>query len=77
MSQPIRDQGGHLVFFSIGLKKQTRKRTYALRSCFLLSSVEFRTTVSEEKSKMSQPIIGQGGHCVFPIDLKHKLGRGR
>ena len=55
-------------FFSIGLKKQTRKRT--LRSCFLSSLVEFRTTVSEEKSKMSQPIRGQGGHCVFPIGRK-------
>ena len=27
--------------------------------------------VSEEKLKMSQQIIGQGGHFVFPIHLKN------
>ena len=32
--------------------------------------VEFRS-VSEEKSKMSQPIRGQGGHLVFPIGPKN------
>ena len=42
-----------------------------LRSCFLPSFVEFRSAVSEEKSKMSQPIRGQGGHLVFPIGLKN------
>ena len=26
--------------------------------------------MSEEKSKVSQPIRGQGGHFVFPINLK-------
>ena len=35
------------------------------------SFVEFRSAVSEEKSKMSQPIRGQGGHLVFPIDPKN------
>ena len=35
------------------------------RSCFLSSFVEFITAVLEEKSKMSQPIRGQGGHFVF------------
>ena len=30
----------------------------------------FRSAVSEEKSKMSQPIRGQGGHLVFPISPK-------
>ena len=42
-----------------------------LRSCFLSSFVEFRSVVSKEKSKMSQPIRGQGGHLVFPIDSKN------
>ena len=50
-------------------KTQTRKRM--LRSCFLSSFVEFRSAVSEEKSKMSQPIRGQGGHLVFPIGPKN------
>ena len=36
-----------------------------LRSCFLLSFIKFRSAVSEEKSKMSQPIRGQGGLLVF------------
>ena len=45
--------------------------------CFLSSFVEFCSAVSEEKSKMSQPIRGQGSHLVFPIgQKKHKLGRG-
>ena len=39
-----------------------------LRSCFLSSFVEFR---SEEKSKMSRPIRGQGGHLVFLISPKN------
>ena len=42
-----------------------------LRSCFLSSFVEFRSEVSEEKSKMSQPIRGQGGHLVFLIGPKN------
>ena len=42
-----------------------------MRSCFLSSYVEFRSAVSEEKSKMSQPIRGQGGHLVFPIRPKN------
>ena len=42
-----------------------------LRSCFLSSFVEFRSAVSEEKSKMSQPIRGQGGHLVFQIGPKN------
>ena len=41
-----------------------------LRSCFLSSFVEFCSAVSE-KSKMFQPIRGQGGHLVFPIGLKN------
>ena len=42
-----------------------------LSSCFLSSFVEFRSAVSEQKSKMSQPIRGQGGHLVFPIGPKN------
>ena len=38
----------------------------------------FSSAVSKEKSKMSQPVRGQGGHLVFFDRLeKHKLGRGR
>ena len=42
-----------------------------LRSCFLSSFIEFCSAVSEEKSKMSQPIRGQGGHLLFPIGPKN------
>ena len=115
MSQPIRGQGGHLVFpighknklgrgrwdlascqvslnsvqrfqrrsrkclsqsearaaifFRTARKTQTWWKT--LRSCFLSSFVEFRSAVSEEKSKMSQLIRGQGGCLVFPISPKN------
>ena len=37
----------------------------------LPSFFQFRSVVSEEKSKMSQPIRGQGGHLVFPIGPKN------
>ena len=43
----------------------------ALRSFFLSCFVEFRSAVFTEKSKMSQPIRGQGGHLVFPIGPKN------
>ena len=33
--------------------------------------VEFHSAVSEKKSKMTQPIWGQGGHLVFPIGPKN------
>ena len=68
MSRPIRGQGGHLVFRS-ARKRQTLYR--AFRSCFLSSVVEFRSGVSEEKSKMSQPIRGQDGHLFFSIGPKN------
>ena len=49
-----------------------------LGSCFQSSFVEFHSAVSEEKSKMSQPIRGQDSHLVFPIgQKKHKPGTGR
>ena len=58
-----------ILFLRSARKTQTWKRT--LRSCFLSSFVEFCSVVSEEKSKMSQPIRGQGGHFVFPIGPKN------
>ena len=57
-----------ILYFQSARKRQTWKRT--LRSCFLSSFVEFRSSVSEEKSKMSQPIRGKGGHLVFVIGPK-------
>ena len=69
MSQPIRGQGGHLVFSD---RSETHKLGRgAFRSCTLSSFVEFRSAVSEENSKMSQSIRGQGGHLVFPIGPKN------
>ena len=44
-----------------------------LRYCFLSSFIEFLSAVSEEKSKMSQPIRGQGSHLVIPIGLKNTI----
>ena len=41
------------------------------RSCFLSSFVEFHSALSEEKSKMSQPIRGQDDHLVFPNGPKN------
>ena len=58
-----------ILFFRSAQKTQTWYRT--LRSCFLSSFVDFRSAVSEEKSKMSQPIRGQGGHLFFPIGPKN------
>ena len=49
-----------------------------LRSCFLSNFFESRSAVSEEKSKMSQPIMGHGGHLFFTDLLeKHRLGKER
>ena len=117
MSQPIRGQGGHLVF-TIGPKNTnlvegveillpvkfrwipfsgfrgevenvSSNQRPGRPSCFSdrpekhklgrghwdLAScqrfVEFRSAVSEQKLKMSQPIRGQGGHLVFPIGPKN------
>ena len=38
---------------------------------FLSSFVGFCSALSEEKSKMSQPIRGQSGHLVVPIGPKY------
>ena len=41
---------------------------------FLSSFIAGHSGVSEEKSKMSQPIRSQDGHLIFPIGWKkHKL----
>ena len=61
-------QGGHLVF---PIDPKNINLVEDVRSCFLSSFVEFRLAVSEEKSKMSQPIIGQDGHLVFRIGPKN------
>ena len=42
-----------------------------LRSCFESSFTEFRSEVSEENSKMPQPIRGKGDHLVFLIGPKN------
>ena len=43
----------------------------AWRSCFLSSFMKFLSAVSEEKSKMSRQIWGQGGDLVSPIGPKN------
>ena len=42
-----------------------------LTSCFLSGFAEVLSTISEEKSKMSQPIRSQGRHLIFLIGLKN------
>ena len=51
MSQPIRGQGSHLVF-PIVPKNTNLVEDINLRFCYLSSVVEFRSAVSDEKSKM-------------------------
>ena len=58
MSQPIRAQGSHFVFFD------RSENTNFVEDVEILLPVKFR-------SKMSQPIRGQGGNLVFPIGLKN------
>ena len=55
-----------ILFFRSAQNTQTWLRTS--RSFCLSSFFEFR---SAEKSKISQPIRGQGGHLVFPIGPKN------
>ena len=47
----------------------SQKKT--LRACLMLSFVEFCSAVSEEKSKMFQPVRGRGGHLVFAVGPKN------
>ena len=74
MSQPIRGQGGHLVF-QISLKN-----TNLVEDVEILLPVkffiEFPSAVPEEKSKITQQIRGQIGHIVFQIGPKDTFGRG-
>ena len=67
----MRDQGDHFVYFVFPISPKTQTKKRMLRSCFHLTFVEFRSAVSEEKSKMSQPIRGKGGHFVFPVVPKN------
>ena len=55
--------------FPIGPRTRTWERM--LRSFFLSNFDEFCSAVSEEKSKMPQPIRGQGGHRLFRISSKN------
>ena len=55
--------------------EKTQNWSRTLRSCFLSTFVEFRSAVSEEKSKMSQR-PGRPS-CISDRHKKHKLGRGR
>ena len=68
MSQPIRGQGGRLVF------PISPKNTNLVEDVEILLPVKFcwiPFSSFREKSKMSQPIRGQGGHLVFPISPKN------
>ena len=49
-------------------KHKLGRRCWDLASCQVF--IEFHSAVSE-KSKMSQPIRGKGGHLVFPIGPKN------
>ena len=60
-------QAGHLVF-PIGPRNTNFAKDVDV---ILLPVNEFRSAVSEKKSKVSQLIRGQGGHLVFPIGLKN------
>ena len=63
------EAGAAILFFRWAQKTQTWWRT--LRSCFLSSFVEFRSAVSDWKSKMSRPIKGLGSHLVYLMGQKN------
>ena len=68
MSQPIRGQGGHLVF------PIRPKNTNLVEDVEILLPVKFhRIPFSGFRGEVenSQPIRGQGGHLVFPIGPKN------
>ena len=84
MYHAIRGRRGHLVF-PIGPKNINLIEDV---ECLLpvkfreikknnLSFVEFRSVVSEEKSKISQQIRGQDGHRYNPIGPKKRKLVGR
>ena len=61
---------GRSSWLSNRLEKKPLAWQRTSRPCFLSSNVEFYSVVSEEKSKMSQPIRDQGGHLDFLIGPK-------
>ena len=62
-------QGGNFCLLIDPEKYKHGRGLYDLASCQVsLNAVQ---QFSEEKSKMSQPIRGQGGYLVFPIGLKN------
>ena len=81
MSQPIRGRGGDLVF-PISQKNKNKNKlgrgcSLMLKCCFLSSFVEFGSAVSEERTKTSQPIRGQGTILFSHRPEKHQLYRER
>ena len=67
MSQPIRGQGGHLVF-QIDLKNTDLVEDVEILLPVKFCGIQFS---GFREVKMSQPIRGQGGHLVFPIGPKN------
>ena len=81
------DRSARVVIFiySSDWKTQLGRRCWDLASCqisytdllshehpsVLLFCFESRSAVSEEKSKMSQPIMGHGGYLFLPIGPKN------
>ena len=73
MSQPIRGQDVNFVF------PIHPKNTNLVEDIEILLPIKFcfRSAVSEEKLKMSQPIRPRRPSCFSDRPKKHKLGRGR
>ena len=68
MSQPIRGQGGHIVF-PIGPKNTNLVEEVEILLPVKLCEIPFSGFRGEVNN--SQPIRGQGGHIVFPIGPKN------
>ena len=66
MSQPITGQAA--IFFFRSAKKNKLGRNIEI--LLILSLVEFCSAVSEERSKMSYLITGQGSYLVFLVGPK-------
>ena len=66
---------GHEV---LGIENSEGCSMHVHSTGFCNSVIEFRSAVTDKKSKISQLIRGQGGHLGFPIDpKKHKVCIGR
>ena len=65
-------QSGHL---GIKIRPKNTELIEDMKSCFLSSYIGFLSAVSEEKSKISQP-IRPGSHIGFPIGLKENTNLG-